>query len=243
MRLTQHTPAVKHTLCKLCPNSEFALMLAKPYRVNLRTGEPALVESETGFQVHPLLNAYDFVHTVCAIFTPGCRLEGHHQDYHSGMPLPETMPWATRKKHRSYQLIMGVEDIPTENRSNTCSICENEVGAVVRCSHPVGTDSASESQTQCEVWMHVTCAAKQRLLLKCSQSLTDPQSVNCLVYCDQHSPPPTQGALKPMHTDEYHQKLNSPSPERTSQPSQQSATTEHASDAGDQNGEAEMSEQ
>ena len=84
-----------------------------------------------------------YVHVVCALFLPALAFKLHHL-----LPFTATtMEERSRKKHRSFLLVTGVNDIPEAQYELACNLCRSPAGLCVQC-----------ADEQCTQSFHVTCA-------------------------------------------------------------------------------------
>ena len=155
---TQTTPPTTPTQsqCMYCPSTAFALK-----------------KSTTGM----------WVHVVCALFIPGLALTLHFQHYGSTLPLPVTMPLSTKKKHRSFHLVTGANDIPEELYELGCDLCGVGTGVCIQC-----------VEKECNISYHVTCAMMKGWCVRVEEVEEEGKvgkgggEVAMRSWCDRHTP-------------------------------------------------------
>ena len=99
-----------------------------------------------------------YVHVVCALFLPSLAFTLHHL-----LPFTATtMEERSKKKHRSFLLVTGVNDIPEQQYELACNICTSPTGLCVQC--------ADEA---CTVSYHVTCAMEAGYCVRVEEEAID----------------------------------------------------------------------
>ena len=84
-----------------------------------------------------------YVHVVCALFLPSLSFTLHHL-----LPFTATtMEERSKKKHRSFLLVTGVNDIPEQQYELACNLCTSPTGLCIQC-----------ADEECRQSYHVTCA-------------------------------------------------------------------------------------
>ena len=121
-----------------------------------------------------------WVHVVCALFLPALALTLHHQHYGSSQPLPSSLPYSAKKKHRSFHLVTGVNAVPEEHYDLDCDVCGERSGLCVQCRHP-----------SCTTSYHVTCALTKGWCLRADDAEEgggDGDEVDMNTWCGEHTP-------------------------------------------------------